>query len=255
MLPPSWNIPETIKKRLGQKSSGKQRAMEADGHLLLIIHKIPHKNQKTRQGVFYWRKPTGEWLCSEQKNTLLNQQKTGGLKQLINQLMEYSEIEKEFTQQYQNAQDAEDYLKILQNITPIHRILKNLHNTLQSARELIPQDPDLIDLRDSAYELERNLELLYTDTKNSLDFYLAQQAQQQTFLSLQSLKSSDRLNILMAIFLPLTAITSVFGMNLPSGLENSPILLFWLIFLGGIFLGFGIRGWVFQKSKFKNKKE
>ncbi len=253
-LPHHWDLPETIKQRFGQKSPGKQRAMEADGHLLLVLHQAPHPSQKTRKTIFYWRKPTGEWLSSNQKSPLLSQQKDAGLKQLINHLQEYSEIETEFSQQYQNAKNAQDYFQILQHITPLHRAIQNLHATLQTAREEIPSDQDLIDLRDFAYELERNLDLLYSDTKNALDFYLAEKAEEQTRLSLESLHSSDRLNILMAIFLPLTALTSVFGMNLPSGLENSPILIFWLIFGGGIYLGFLIRGWVFQKSRIRKQE-
>lgn len=253
-LPQHWELPETIKKRFGQKSAGKQRAMEADGHLLLVLHQAPHPSQKTRKSVFYWRKPTGEWLSSHQKSSLLSQQKDAGLKQLISHLQEYSERETEFTQQYQKAKNAQNFFQILQHITPLNRAITNLHITLQTAREEIPTDQDLIDLRDFAYELERNLDLLYHDTKNALDFYLAEKAEEQTRLSLESLHSSDRLNILMAIFLPLTALTSVFGMNLPNGLENSPIIIFWLIFGGGIYLGFLIRGWVFQNSKIGNRK-
>jgi Mg2+ and Co2+ transporter CorA len=252
-LPKNWELPEKIKQRFGQKSSGKQRAMEAEGHLLLVLHKAPHPQQKTRETAFYWRNPQGEWFCSEQKGGLLMQQKGSALKQLINHLQEYGQIEQEFSHKYHQADDADDYFQILQNMTHLNRAIKNLHATLQTAREEIPSDRDLIDLRDFACELERNLDLLYTDTKNALDFYLAKKADEQTRLSIQSLRSSDRLNILIALFLPVTALSSVFGMNLPHGLENSPIFLFWLIFLGGIVLGFVIRGWVFQNSIFHRK--
>lgn len=252
-LPKNWNLPEKITQRFGQKSSGKQRAMEADGHLLLVLHKVPHLHQKMRETVFYWRNPQGEWFCSEQKGGLLTQQKGSALKQLISHLQEYGQIEQEFSQKYHQAQDADDYFHILQNMTPLNRAVKNLHATLQTARDEIPHDRDLIDLRDFAGELERNLDLLYTDTKNALDFYLAKKAEEQTRLSLQSLQASDRLNILMALFLPLTALTSVFGMNLPNGLEHSPAFLFWIIFFCSIYLGFVILGWVFQKSIFRRK--
>jgi hypothetical protein len=40
-LPQTWNLPVEIKQRFGQKRSGKQRAMLADGHLLLVLHKAP----------------------------------------------------------------------------------------------------------------------------------------------------------------------------------------------------------------------
>lgn len=40
-----------------------------------------------------------------------------------------------------------------------------------------------------------------------------------------------------AVFLPLTAVASVFGMNLRSGLEESPAWIFWLVLVGGIAAG------------------
>ncbi|MEB3358033.1 MAG: hypothetical protein VKK04_15000 [Synechococcales bacterium] len=56
-LPPSWNLPDQIRNRFGQKSSGKQRAMLAEGHLLLVLHQVPSPGDRTRTGIFYWRKP------------------------------------------------------------------------------------------------------------------------------------------------------------------------------------------------------
>ncbi|MFZ1026484.1 MAG: hypothetical protein WAN66_09730 [Limnoraphis robusta] len=38
-LPATWAVPDQIRYRLGQKSAGKQRAMIADGHLVLILPK------------------------------------------------------------------------------------------------------------------------------------------------------------------------------------------------------------------------
>jgi Mg2+ and Co2+ transporter CorA len=39
------------------------------------------------------------------------------------------------------------------------------------------------------------------------------------------------------IFLPLTAMASVFGMNLKSGLEHAPPWMFWAIMFGSIVAG------------------
>ena len=236
-LPSSWALPNQIKKRFGQKSSGKQRAMVADGHLLLVLHKAPQRGQRERQGVFFWRKPSGEWDYSGRGT---------GIRTLFKHLKDYSLAEEKFSKDYEKAKDAEDYFQILEALSPLHRAAKNLHGTLQSAREAIPDDRGIIDLRDWAYEIERSLDLLYMDTKNALDFNMAKKADEQTKLSMQSVKAGNRLNTLAAIFFPLTAVSSVFGMNLNHGFENAPILVFWLVFLGGISLGFLIRGWVFQ---------
>jgi Mg2+ and Co2+ transporter CorA len=56
-------------------------------------------------------------------------------------------------------------------------------------------------------------------------------------------QTGHRLNILAAIFFPLTAIASLFGMNLRSGLEASPTWVFWVVFLAGIVVGMVVREW------------
>lgn len=227
-LPYSWNIPGTIQARLGQKSLGKQRAMVAEGHLLLILHKAPQAGTLKREGVCFWRDPRGNWEYN---------QGGVGLTALTRHLQEYENAQKILTEDYHNAQQAQDYFHLLELITPLQFATKNLHSTLQSAREAISDDPDLIDYRDWAYELERSLDLLYLNTKNALEFSIAQKAEEQAELT-------DRLNTLAAIFFPLTAISCVFGMNLYSGLEYNSPLFFWLVLGAGIFLGLLVRKWV-----------
>jgi len=40
ILPTSWDIPQSIRRRLGNRV-GRQRSMSADGHLLLVMHAPP----------------------------------------------------------------------------------------------------------------------------------------------------------------------------------------------------------------------
>ena len=169
-------------------------------------------------------------------------------------LGEYGSAEERFSEEYEQAETAEDYFRILEEMAPLHHAANNLHATLQAAREGIPDDRDIIDLRDWAYDLERTLDLLYADTKNGLDFHIAKQAEEQARLSLRSVQTANRLNILAAIFFPLTAISSVFGMNLRSGLENAPLLVFWFVFLIGVALGFTTREWVLQGMRARQKR-
>jgi len=56
--------------------------------------------------------------------------------------------------------------------------------------------------------------------------------------------SGHRLNILAAVFLPLTAIAALFGMNLNSGIDGSSTFTFWLVSVGAIALGSLVRRWV-----------
>lgn len=236
-LPGAWGLPEAIKNRFGRKSSGKQRAMFADGHLLLVLHKVPQHGERERETVFFWRKPDGNWEYSGRGI---------GLPALKKHLEEYQEEAKKLSQKYEKAEIAADYFQILEDLVPIQRAAQNLHATLQDAREAVPSDREIIDLRDWAAEIDRNLELLHLDTQNALDFKIAKQTEEQAEIGLRSLKAAYRLNILAAIFFPLTAISCVFGMNLPSGLENAPIAFFWFVFLSGIALGFVVRRWVEQ---------
>lgn len=240
MTPPSsWTLPEQIRQRLGQKSAGKQRAMIADEHLLLVLHKAPRGDALRRQSVFFWRDPQGQWFFSGWGD---------GLDMLWKHMEEFNTVAAEFLQAFHNAKTAQDYFTILDDMTSLHHAAKNLHATLQSAREGIPQDRNIIDLRDEAYQIERTLDLLYTDTKNALDFLIARQAEAQAQLSMQSLQTAHRLNVLAAIFFPLTAIASIFSMNMNSGLQDSPAWVFWIIFASGLLLGLALRGWVLKKS-------
>jgi hypothetical protein len=65
---------------------------------------------------------------------------------------------------------------------------------LQEARDGVGDDKDLISLRDRAYELEREAELLDGDAKNGLDFCVARRAEEQAESSARIEKASHRLN-------------------------------------------------------------
>ncbi|NJM64814.1 MAG: hypothetical protein HC851_03655 [Acaryochloris sp. RU_4_1] len=237
-LPANWQLPEEIKRRFGQKGAGKQRAMLGQGHLLLVLHRVPQPGSRQRQGIFFWRQPQGTWKCSEGGD---------GLPRLQKHLQDYSKAEQRLSQDYSKAEGAEDFFEILETLTPLCRAAKNMLDTLQAARQAVADDRDLIDLRDWVEDIDRILDLLYTDVKNALEFDLAKRAEEQTRLSLESVRTAQRLNLLAAVFLPLTALSSLFGMNLSNNLENSPIG-FWLILGLGILLGTLTQRWILQAS-------
>lgn len=236
-LPSSWALPTTIKNRLGQRSAGKQRAMVAEGHLLLVLHAAPQAHEPERRAVFFWRSPSGQWQSNGGQY---------GLKPLIKHLQAYSDAENVLSDAYAQAHSAADFFQLLETMAPLRRASENLYSTLQAAREGIPDDGDLIDLRDWAYEINRSLTLLYESTKNAMDYNIARRAEEQTELSLAALGASDRLNIIAALFLPVTALASIFGMNLINGWETVPGLAFWLVLIVGMMLGIGVRHWVLK---------
>jgi len=49
-----------FRRRLGE-SAGRQRVMEADGHLLIVLHAPPGADEAGRRGRFFWRDPEGDW--------------------------------------------------------------------------------------------------------------------------------------------------------------------------------------------------
>ena len=239
-LPHFWqHLPDEIKARFGRKRPGRQRSMAAEGHLLLILHRAPGADQRDREPVFFWRKPDGAWDAGDR----------GGITRLMDHIQEFDAAEAEIAKEYEQATDARDYFVILEKVAPLRHTARNLLNTLQAAREAVPEERNLIDARDWAYEVERALDLLYTDTQNALDFHVAMHSEEETRLSLESIRVANRLNILAAIFLPLTAVAGIFGMNIRSGLEGSPTWAFWLVLACGVLLGIGISCWAVRAAR------
>jgi len=231
-LPSGWELPEAIRERLGERS-GKQRAMIEDGHLLLILHKLPLPGVTTREGAFFWRDAGGAWKASGGG---------AGLGALKTHLAEYERTVDALDTQLDDAQDATALFRVLEAAVPLHRAAKNQHAALQAAREGLPDATELISLRDTASDIDRASEILEIEARNALDYRIARQSEEQNRLTLDMTRAGHRLNSLAAVFLPLTAIASVFGMSLTSGLEGSPPWLFWSILGFGLLLGFILRG-------------
>lgn len=240
IVPPTWYLPESIRVRLGQSTFGRQRAIVEDGHLLLILHKPPGPNDRVREGLLFWRSPSGEWQFSR------GGPGPGALKRHV---QSYAEIETKLTHDYEQAMSTMSLFDIVEALTPLLRASRNMHQALQVARESISDDTFLIEMRDMASDLERNLELLLEDTRNEIQQRTARKAEEQAELSAAALQASHRLNILAALFFPLTAIASIFGMNLAHGLSPSSPIIFWIVLLVGCGLGFGLKTWVLAKAR------
>jgi hypothetical protein len=210
LLPPAWEVPPLFRQRLGD-TIGKQRLMQADGHLLLVLHRPPKPDEAERGGRFFWRKPDGVWNGCEPGGKSIT---------LANHLAEYNDIYERLDRDEDAAQTAREYFDLMSALGPLHRAARNLHAVLQEAREALPTDRDLINARDRAYELERSFDLLHTDSKNGLDFAVARQAEQQAASSQRMAVSAHRLNLLAAFFFPLATLSAVLGANIKHGYEN-----------------------------------
>lgn len=145
-LPSAWNLPQAIKIRVGA-TVGRQRAMIADGHLLLLMHAVPSGNDHDhRQGVLVWRMPGGTWKGTER----------GSGPDLVHSLLDsYDAAVNALELQVEQADNVHDWFEVIQRIGPLHRAARNLHATLQSARTGLPKVRPLIVLRDAAEVPER----------------------------------------------------------------------------------------------------
>jgi hypothetical protein len=243
IIPPTWSLPEAIRLRLGQTTYGRQRAIIEADHLLLVLHKPPGPNDRGREGILFWRNPAGEWQCNRGGSG------PGSVKRHV---QAYSELEGKLTAEYERGLDLNALFDLVETLTPLVRSARNLHQALQAAREGIKQDPLLIELRDLSYEPMRNLELLSEDARNAIHHRTAREAESQAQLSRQALLASHRLNILAALFFPLTAVGSLFGMNLNHGFNQDLVVVFWAVTVVSIGLGIGMKSWVLARTAEKS---
>ncbi len=208
--------------------------MAHEGHLLLILHEVPEPGVPERQGVVFWRAPSGKWSTNVRGN---------GLTELRALVTRYIDRVDALESAFAAANSVERLFPVLRAATPIERSCRLMHGVLQAAREAQRKDRDIINIRDLAGEVVRAAELLNTEARTALEFDIAESAEAQAKANRALAEAGQRLNLLAAVFLPLTALASAFGMNLPSGLENvaSP-MLFWFVLIVGITVGMLVRG-------------
>jgi CorA-like Mg2+ transporter protein len=245
LIPRDWQLPDTLRSRIGDEV-GRQRAMHQDGHLLLLLHEPPKINDAERKGRLFYRSPADKWDSSSLG---------GGEQALIRHLKEFQAIIDKLEDDIAKADEAKDYFAILKQLTPLQRTVRNMTKTLQDARELLPKERELIIARDRANTLERACELLYADATNGLNFTIAHQGEAMAKASDQLARAGHRLNLLAALFLPISAISAIFGMNLVTGLEEIKTpLLFWGVLTTGVVIGFVIQASI-NKPLGKSLKE
>lgn len=220
--------------RLGS-SAGRQRAMTHGGHLLLILHAVPKAGEPDREAAIFWRTPQAVWKGAGAGR--------GGLPTLRKLLEQYQQSIDALESQVDRAVRASDYFEVLQQSAPTSRSARNLCKALQAAREAIKEDSMIISLRDAANDIERAAELVHADANNGLEYTIAKRTEEAADLSERIAKSGHRLNLLAALFFPVTALGTMFGMNLTHGLEDAGTpLVFWAVLAIAFAVGFFVRG-------------
>ncbi|QDU86870.1 CorA-like Mg2+ transporter protein [Pirellulimonas nuda] len=241
LLPSTWTVPDVFRDRLGD-DVGRQRLMQADGHTLLVLHAPPQADQDNREGRFFWRDPQGQWSPG---GMVHGQLAIGEL------LAEYEKALDRVDAQEDTASSAKEYFDLMRTLHPLTRATHNLHTVLQKAREEIPDDRRLIVLRDKAYALSRQAELLQQDVQSAIDYAIARRAEEQAESGARQATAAHRLNVLAALFFPIATLGAIYGMNLQHGLEGidaqyGPWPLMGMI-AGGLAAGAVIAGIVTRK--------
>lgn len=231
LIPADWDLPATLRIRLGH-GPGRQRVLEVDGHLLVVLHEVPKAHQPERVGQLFWLEPDGDWHSSIPG---------AGPAGLEEHLATFSRATDLLHEEVEKSRGSEAYFKVLGKLSPMARSTRNMYSTLQEARKLRNADPQLVDWRDQAYEISRRVELLQSDAKTALEFEVARQAEAQAESSHQMATSAHRLNVLVAFFFPLATLSAVLGTNIQHlipGVQHKIALLLMLII--GLMLGSGL---------------
>jgi len=237
-IPHTWVLPDSIRRRLGE-TVGKQRMVSEEGHILLLLHQVPKaEDDELRNAMVAWRTPEGEWKSSPM---------AGGLSGLDAHLTAYRTAVHELDELVEAAKTARQYFDVMRRVTPLQRATRNMAEVLQAARQALPDETRIINLRDQAADLERGVELVAADAKAGMDFTVAEAADQQAISAEIANQEARRLNRLAAFFLPLATIVAVFGMNSPREMMRDDG--FWLVLVAGVVLGFLVNTIVSLNSK------
>jgi Mg2+ and Co2+ transporter CorA len=205
-VPKTWELPDAIRRRLGE-TVGRQRLMDEDGHLLLLLHEPPSaEDDERRKAVLFWRLPDGQW-----KSTPPGE----GLQALDGHLEAYRARIHRLDEEVEEAEHAKDYFAVMRHMHPLQRSTRSLLEVLQEAREARPNESRLISFRDHASDLERAIELVAADARAGMDYTLARNATEQAQAAMAANREARRLNRLVAFFFPMATLAAIFGMNPP----------------------------------------
>ncbi len=228
LIPAEWDLPAAIRNRVGH-SVGRQRIMDASGHLLIIVHRAPLPDEDERRGCLAWRDPSGRWRNADGPMGRVT------LRDLVD---EYQSALSRLDERLEGSLAIDQHFEVLEQLAPLARSARHVHSTLQAARDACPADRQLIDLRDQAYAVERRADLLSGDARFALDRALARSSHEHTLASRDGAEAAERLNRLAAVFLPMGTAAALLGMNLPSGLEGlSPPWPFVVVMAAGLVVG------------------
>jgi len=228
-LPAHFDPAEEVLEQLGRRP-GHQRVLEGSGEVLVIVHEVPKAGVREREALFFWKTRRDGWRSREVP---------GGLKGLQELLERYAAVIDALEENLEFAEKGQQLYEILKHTLPLCRSLRNLVAVLEGVLSLEDGQREILVLRDRARELERAAELLNADAQNALSYFRTESAEEQAEAAERTDRATMRLNLLAAAFLPLIALTGLFGMNVRNALEDSHVA-FWVIGAVGLASGCGL---------------
>ena len=234
-----FQLEPVLREMVGHRPA-QQTCLRGEEELLLIVHEVPVAGVPERHSLVFWKRPDKGWLGQSSTPGL------GGLERLLDR---YEEVIDGYEAEMESIEFSSALFPIIKHARPLARSTRNLAIALDRAVLYAENDRELRGLRDRARENERAAELLFHDSKLSLDFLQAQQAEDQQEASERLNRIAFRLNLLAGFFLPLVALGGLFGMNvsLPDFLRP----LFWWIFFAGLVMG-GVLVFLVGRQTFAN---
>lgn len=224
-LPKNFEIEESLRDQLSSRS-GTQRFLVGEREALLIVHEVPEPKVPEREALVFWRQADGIWLGPGG---------SGGLGEMSKLCDRYQSVIDEYEALIEDTEEVTQVFEIIRHAAPIARSMRNLLAALEAAVPADEENRTLIGLRDRVREMQRAAELLYHDSKLTLDFWQAESAEEHQQAAERLNSIAFRLNLMAGFFLPLVAVAGLLGMNveIPGFLQP----WFWLILGAGLLLG------------------
>ncbi len=223
-LPENYDVERELLEQFSNRP-GHQRCVEGRDELLLVVHEVPQPGIPEREALYFWKQHDGRWVQSS----------GAGLSELGALLDRYAKAIDGHEEVVDEADTAAEIFGILRHSGPLARSSRNLVQALEQALAADHDDREIRSCRDRARELERAADLLHADARVTLEFWQAERSEEHSRASARLGRIAFRMNLLAGFFLPLMALSSLFGMNvrIPGFMEP----YFWVIFGLGITTG------------------
>lgn len=127
--PKIWDLPFDIRRQLSGRG-GRQRALAADNHLLIVLYQVSKPKSSRGETVYFWRNREHEWHYSE---------RGGGFSALEKVVESYGNRIAELEESLSTADDSRARFQLLDDVTPVLRSVRNLADALHKGLELSDQ--------------------------------------------------------------------------------------------------------------------